>query len=81
VSSPAPSPGPSSGSSSGSSARPSPTTAAATADPQRATAIAAELAALLDVHLAELRSRGVDETVLAPIESELRRYSQARLAG
>ena len=49
--------------------------------PQSAEAIAAELASLLDVHLAELRARGVDETVLAPIESELRRYTQARLAG
>ncbi len=74
MSSPAPTCGPAS------KADPAPDRAGGT-DPRRAAALAAELAALLDAHLAELRSRGVDETVLAPIESELRRYSQARRAG
>lgn len=45
-----------------------------------ADAIAREFAVLIDEHLAGLRARGVSEEILAPLESELQRYHQDKLA-
>jgi hypothetical protein len=48
------------------------------ADPQAAglaDQVSVELAALLDEHIAELRARGADESVLTSLVSDLRRLA------